>query len=119
LVDNQAMNMIKQFRDLGLFRTVMLGTTVVLAGLGPFNDGTTYVSGWRLLTSVVAPAMMVIMVFLLLLDITMTRVFATDALPDRQKMLLKASVVETWLLLGLCLAWAPFMLRMLGVNLFE
>ena len=63
--------------------------------------------------------MMVIMVFLLLLDITMTRVFATDALPDRQKMLLKASVVETWLLLGLCLAWAPFMLRMLGVNLFE
>jgi len=113
------MNMIKQIQDFGLFRNVMLASTVVLAGLGPFNDGTTYVSGWRLLTSVVAPAMMVIMVFVLLLDITMARVFAMDAPPDRQKMLRKASVLEAWLLLGLTLAWTPFLLRMLGVNLFE
>lgn len=108
------MNFSGQLRGLGLFRLVMLAIIVILAILGPFNDGQTYVEGWSLFTSVVAPAMMVIMVFVLLLDITMTRVFASEAEPARRSALRFASVVDAWALLLLVLTWAPFVARMLG-----
>ena len=108
------MDFMQRLLGLGLFRTVMLALIVLLAVLGPFNDGQTYVEGWPLFTSVVAPAMMVIMIFVLLLDITMTRVFASEAEPTRQAQLRFASVVDSWGLLLLVLTWAPFVARMLG-----
>ena len=113
------MNMLSYFRDFGLFRNAMLVITAGLSVLGPFNDGVTYLSGWRFFTSVVAPAMMVIIVFLLLLDITMARVFAKDADPARGVSLRRASNAEAWALLVLALAWSPFVLRMLGISFGE
>lgn len=109
------MDFLKKLLGLGLFRNVMLAIILLLAVLGPFNDGQTYIEGWPLFTSVVAPAMMVIMVFILLLDITMTRVFAADeAEPQRRARLQLASVVDGWGLLLLVITWAPFVARMLG-----
>lgn len=119
MMDNPHMNMLSHFRDFGLFRNVMLAITAGLIILGPFNDGVTYLSGWRFFTSVVAPAMMVIIVFLLLLDITMARVFAKDAAPARSVTLRRASNTEALALLVLALAWSPFVLRMLGISFGE
>ena len=119
MVDNPDMNVFSRFRDFGLFRNVMLALTVMLALLGPLNDGVTYLSGWRFFTSVVAPAMMVIIVFLLMLDITMARVFAKDAEPARSVTLRRASNTEALALLVLLLAWSPFVLRMLGISFSE
>lgn len=113
------MNVFSRFRDFGLFRNVMLAITVMLTLLGPLNDGVTYLSGWRFFTSVVAPAMMVIIVFLLMLDITMARVFAKDAEPARSATLRRASNTEVLALLMLLLAWSPFVLRMLGISFSE
>lgn len=111
------MDCMKRLLGLGLFRTVMLALILVLAMLGAFNDGQTHVEGLPLLTSVVAPAMMVIMIFVLLLDITMTRVFASEAEPTRKAQLRFASVVDSWSLLLLVLTWAPFVARMLGYEI--
>lgn len=119
MVDNPVMKMLSQFRNFGLFRNAMLIITAGLIILGPFNDGVTYLSGWRFFTSVVAPAMMVIIVFLLLLDITMARVFAKDAAPERSVTLRLASNTEALALLLLALAWSPFVLRMLGISFGE
>lgn len=119
MMDNPDMNALSHFRDFGLFRNAMLALTLMLAILGPFNDGVTYLSGWRFFTSVVAPAMMVIIVFLLLLDITMARVFAKDASPARSLSLRRASNTEALALLILTLAWSPFVLRMLGISFGE
>ena len=108
------MSFLERLPGLGLFRLVMLAIIAMLAVIGPFTDGRTYVEGWPLFTSVVAPAVMVITVFILLLDITMTRVFASEAEPPRQAALRFASTVDSWALLLLVLTWAPFVARMLG-----
>ena len=94
----------------------MLLLVVVLCVMGPLNDGVTRTSGLGLLVSVVAPASMVIILFVLMLDITMARVFASDADDERKRQLLFASRLEVWELIALTLAWTPFALRMLGVS---
>ena len=110
------MNLKQRLHDLGLPRTAMLLLVLVLCVLGPLNDGVTRTSGLGLLTSVVAPATMVIIVFVLLLDITMTRVFASDAGEERKRQLIFASRIESLELAALTLAWMPFALRMLGIS---
>ena len=106
----------QRMQDLGLPRSAMLVLVVVLCVMGPLNDGVTRTSGLGLLVSVVAPATMVIILFVLMLDITMTRVFASDAEEERKRQLLFASRLESWELLALTLAWTPFALRMLGLS---
>ena len=110
------MNLKQRLQDLGLPRSAMLLLVLVLCLMGPFNDGVTRTSGLGLLVTVVAPATMVILVFVLLLDITMARVFASDAEAERKRQLLWASRMECWALLALVLAWTPFTLRMLGMS---
>ena len=76
-------------RGLNPHRVAMLACTLLLALVSPLNDGLTYVRDWRIVTSVVAPALMVIMIFVLLLDFTMTRIFAIDASPAQRADLLR------------------------------
>ena len=106
-------------RGLNAHRVAMLVCTLLLALLSPFQDGLTYVRDWRILTSVVAPALMVIMVFVLLLDFTMTRVFAIDASPTQRADLHRASRLDLWALLVLLVAWTPFIANLLGFSLYQ
>ena len=106
-------------RGLNAHRVAMLVCTLLLALLSPFQDGLTYVRDWRILTSVVAPALMVIMVFVLLLDFTMTRVFAIDAPPTQRADLHRASRLDLWALLVLLVAWTPFIANLLGFSLYQ
>ena len=110
------MNLKQRLQDLGLPRSAMLVLVLVLCVMGPLNDGVTRTTGLGLLVSVVAPASMVIILFVLMLDITMARVFASDAEGERKRQLLFASRLEAWELLALTLAWTPFALRMLGIS---
>lgn len=109
------MKLSRLLSDLGLLRTLLIGSTLALVLLAPFADGTTHVHGIRLLTNVVAPAMMVIFVFVLMLDIVMTRVFSIDAEPARRAGMRRAVRLELLALFFLLAAWAPFLLRMFGV----
>ena len=106
-------------RGLNPHRVAMLACTLVLALVSPLNDGLTYVRDWRIVTSVVAPALMVIMVFVLLLDFTMTRVFAIDAPPAERADLHRASRLDLWALLVLVVAWTPFILNLLGFSVYQ
>lgn len=106
-------------RGLNPHRLAMLACAALLALPGPFQDGLTHVRDWRIVTSVVAPALMVIMVFVLLLDFTMTRVFAMDATPDRRADLYHASRLDLWALLVMVGAWTPFLARLFGFPLFD
>ncbi|HMM75245.1 MAG TPA: hypothetical protein PJ986_06035 [Gammaproteobacteria bacterium] len=103
------------FKDLGALRAILLACTLVLIALAPFADGKTYLHDARLLTSVVAPALMVIFVFVLMLDITMTRIFSIDTSPERRAGMRRAVRIECWLLLTLLAAWTPFALRLFEI----
>jgi len=109
------MNISRLLSDLGLLRTLLVASTLTLVCLAPFADGTTHVEGIKLFTSVVAPAMMVIFVFVLMLDIVMTRVLSIDADPERRAGMRRAVRLELLALVALLAAWAPFLLRMFGV----
>lgn len=109
------MKLSRLLSDLGMLRMLLIGSTLALVVLAPFADGTTHVHGIKLLTSVVAPAMMVIFVFVLMLDIVMTRIFSIDASPERRAGMRRAVRLELLALIVLLAAWAPFLLRMFGV----
>jgi hypothetical protein len=109
------MNISRLISDLGLLRSLLVASTLALVVLAPFADGTTHVHGIKLFTSVVAPAMMVIFVFVLMLDIVMTRIFSIDAAPERQAGMRRAVRLELLALVALLAAWTPFLLRMFGV----
>ncbi len=109
------MNLTRLLNDLGALRAIMVACTLLLIALAPFADGNVHVHDSRLLTSVIAPALMVIFVFVLLLDITMTRIFSIDTTPERRAGMRRAVRLEFFALLALVAAWMPFMLRLFRV----
>lgn len=109
------MSVSRLLKDLGALRAVLLVCTLGLVALAPFADGKVYLHDARLLTSVVAPALMVIFVFVLTLDITMTRIFSLDTSPERRAGMRRAVRIESIALAVLIAAWMPFALRLFQI----
>ena len=97
-----------------MLRSMLIGSAILLSVVAPLADGTVYLHDVRILSSVVAPTMMLIMVFVLLLDITMSRVFAVDAEEPKKAALHMASWIEAVALCVLLGAWTPFILKLLN-----
>lgn len=109
------MTMLNQLNQFGALRALLVFSTIVLIVASPFAQGGVHLHDYRLLTGVVAPALMIIFVFVLLLDITMTWIFSIDADPTRRQSLIVALRVEALTLLALLAAWTPFLLRLFNV----
>lgn len=86
----------------------------VLIVIGPFSGGQPRFSGFALFTSVVAPAFYVIMLFVIPLDITMSRVFMNDA--DGEERLRYRFIIrlEVALMALMLVAWLPFIVKLLN-----
>ena len=97
-------------------RKILALVTVLIACVGPFLDGTADLRGWRIFPTVIAPAIMLILVFVLPLDMTMARIFLSDADDARRRELSTAIRVEAWLMLILLLAWTPFFIRFFEIS---
>ncbi len=106
--------MLKQiFSRLGALRAMLVTIVLLLIVMGPISGGEARVSGFALFTSVVAPAFYVIMLFVLPLDITMSRVFMGEAQGEeklRYRFIIRLEIVLLALML---LAWLPFVLKLL------
>ena len=100
--------------DLGLLRWAMMATTIIVIVAAPFADGNAHVNDWRLYPSVIAPSIMMMLVFAIPLDICMARVFMSDCDQSERRRLQRAIVFESIMLAILCSAWTPFMLKVLG-----
>lgn len=106
--------MMKKLFFLGYLRTLLLATAALVMLAAAFAGESATLEGWRLLTSVVAPAAMLVLVFVILLDLIMLWVFLTDA-PERigseRRRLYGSILADLFLLLGLFLAWGPYFVR--------
>lgn len=100
--------------DLGALRWMMMLTSLAVIVAAPFADGNAHVNDWRLYPSVIAPSVMMMLVFAIPLDICMARVFMTDTSNGERERLRRAIMVEAGVLVAMCLAWTPFMLKVLG-----
>jgi len=108
--------MITQFlRRVGFLRAAMLLVVLVLASLAPFAGGYAQTSGWPLVTTVLAPVLFVVFVFVVLLDMLMTCVFMSGRDGDERRRLVMILRTEAVLLVVLLAAWSPLVWRLLSV----
>jgi hypothetical protein len=95
---------------LGPFRVALTFAAAGVIFCAPFAFGETHYHDWRIITTVVAPIMMVMLAFLLPLDMLMTRVFMAGSCATTIARLRKVMVAEVMVLVALIGAWMPFIL---------
>lgn len=98
---------------LGELRTILILVVLLLIITGPFSGGPVQTSGFALLTTAVAPALYVIMLFVLPLDMTMTRVFMKESEGRERERYRSIIRLEAALLVLMLLSWLPFIVRLL------
>lgn len=100
-------------RDLGPLRVAMAVTVALLVIAAPFALQPTNPNGWAIWPTVVAPALFVIFIFVLPLDVTMTLVFRADKEGAERARLTRVLTTELVLIALLVAAWIPFVLGLL------
>lgn len=94
----------------------LIALAVVCAA--PLADGSVYLHDWRIFPTVVAPSVVMMILFTLPLDITMSRVFMSAASGPEQRRLSLVIKFDVALLLVVFFAWLPFMSKVLDFSIF-
>lgn len=97
----------------------MMLTALGCIAAAPFADGKTYIHDWRLLPTVIAPSVMMMLVFAIPLDVCMAKIFMSDADDGEVARLARAIRVELVVLAALVLSWLPFMLKLMDFWPFD
>jgi hypothetical protein len=104
----------QHFRDFGLLRLGLLSLCFISIGLSFYADGTTYMHDWRLVPSVLAPSIVMMLVFAIPLDITMVFIFKTDSSEQEKVRYRKIIKTELTIYVLLLAFWIPFFLKILS-----
>ncbi len=104
---------------IGALRAMLLASVAVVIAAAPFADGSVHVEDWRIFPSVIAPTLMMMLVFTLPLDITMSRIFMSDAVAAEHERLSFVIKLEIIALVLLVAAWTPFLLNVLELSPFS
>ena len=100
--------------DFGTLRLGLLTIALLVIILSFFADGNTYMHDWRIVPSVLAPSIMMMLVFAIPLEMTMTRIFITNAEPAEKRRLQHILKLEAIVYLLLIVSWTPFFIKVLG-----
>ena len=100
--------------EIGALRSLLLGSILLVIVLSLWADGVVYAHDWRIVYSVIAPTITMMLVFAVPLDVTMARVFMSGASDCERKRLRKIIRIESSAYLLMILAWSPFFLTVLG-----
>jgi hypothetical protein len=98
-------------RSLGFLRSLLVLAAAFIVLVAPLAYGGVHLHDWRLLPTVVAPAVMMVLVFVILLDMLMSRVFMADAGEEDRARLSPVIWIEAVVLLTMIVAWSPFLAR--------
>ena len=100
--------------ELGALRVMLVLLVLAVSAAAGWSEGPAVYSGWHLATTVIAPAMFVMLVFVLPLDMTMSALFMSGAKAAERARFRRIILAELVLLAGMALAWTPFVLRLLN-----
>ena len=100
--------------DFGVLRLVLISLCLVLIGLSFLADGITYMHDWRLIPSVLAPSIVMMLVFAIPLDITMAFVFRSDSEESEKLKFDKIIKTESIVYCLLLACWTPFFFKVLS-----
>jgi len=100
-------------------RLVLVAFTALLVIVAPFAFAERSITGWRLFTTIIAPALVPPMFFVYPLDMTMCRVKMDGASETEKARLRRGIYIGVWQLVLLFLAWLPFFWRLLDPKAFR
>ena len=109
--------LIRLVRTLGPLRTALMTLTLIVVIAAPVAGGEVHYSGWRLFPTVIAPAFMLLLLFVLPLDVTMARVFMSGATPEQRARYRWVIRIDIALFLLLLAAWGPIIIGLLRARL--
>jgi hypothetical protein len=101
-------------RILGPQRTLLLTLVACVIAASPFAVPHTTASGWHFLPQVLAPVFAGILIFVLPLDITMSRLFQREATPPAARRYATIVRIQAWALGLLVVSWIPFVVRLIN-----
>lgn len=110
------LNLTKYLVDWGVLRSLLYTITLVLIVLAPFSGGNLEWTVWGVTHALVAPAMFVIVVFVLPLEITMTQIFISAASVQNRVRLARVQKTTIVLFVLLLLMWTPYVYSLLSVR---
>ncbi|HZA28890.1 MAG TPA: hypothetical protein VE844_16805 [Gammaproteobacteria bacterium] len=99
---------------IGPLRGMLAVIVLVIIVIAPFAGGESYRSAWEVIRGAVAPALAVILAFVLTLDVLMSLIFMTDQAQverNRYKLIIGLDLL---LLMGVLLAWVPVLITRLS-----
>lgn len=109
------MQQLKDFMTyIGELRTMLISTAVICVAFIPFTSDEIRLEGWGLFPDVLAPVVSVMLVFGILLDMLMSRVFHADSKGEAKEKFAFIFKLEGMALLALIGLWAPFFYRALS-----
>jgi len=100
--------------DLGALRITLLCTTLLSLSAIPFADADVRMEGWGLLPDVLVPVVSFILLFILFLDMLMSRVFMIEADEEKRlrfKNIFLLELIQVALLISL---WSPYFIAVLS-----
>jgi len=100
--------------DIGELRVVMLFTTLLSLSAIPFTSTDVRMDGWGLLPDVLVPVVSFILVFILLLDMLMSRVYMIDADAEKRLRFKNIFLLELAQVLALIGLWTPYFIDVLS-----
>lgn len=86
---------------------MLAAATLLLIAVAPFTGSEGYQTAWNVIRGAVAPALAVIFVFVLLLDILMSLIFMADQEGSGRKRYKGIIYLNALLVAGLLVAWVP------------
>jgi len=103
-----------KLNDFGALRLGLIGITLFIIIMSLFADGSTHMHDWRIVPSVLAPSIMMMLVFGIPLEMTMTAVFMSDATIGEKSRLRRILQVEAAVYFLLIASWIPFFNKILN-----
>lgn len=97
---------------IGVLRLGLALFTFTLISMAPFASEATLV-GWGIVVGAVAPAVTIIMLFLLPLDMMMSRIYMVDTEGAERLRYQRIFWLEFSLFIALAAAWGPFIANLL------
>ena len=102
--------------DLGTLRCLLMLAVLLSISAAPFADGTERLRGLMIVPTVLGPTVMMILMFVLPLDMVMSRVFMLDSPPERRARLRRVILTELVAFAALLGAWLPFIRSVMDLN---
>lgn len=104
--------MIKYIKEMRALRLILVGVTLFVIVLSRFAGDEIHYSGWEIVPSLIVPAIVPLLFFVILLDVLMTWVFRVDAVGEERSRLGRAFVISLSLVVLLTLSWIGYFLSL-------